>query len=483
MSRRHKSIGLVVGVLVFFLILLLPTPSGISSEGWKVAALAAFMAICWMTEALPLAATALAPVVILPLLGTSSLEGVAQSYAHPLIFLFLGGFFLGKALERWNLHVKIANSLIRAAPHSPEGIVGAIMLATAFLSMWISNTATALVMVAIAQSITQKGKTHTVDEGIYKRSAQGQFSTALMLGVAFSATVGGMATIIGTPPNALLVAYLQNSHGITIGFGQWMTIGVPVVIVLLPLTWLLLTRFLFDLKAMDLNALGYTPSGHGSPPLNSGAKIVALVAVLAASALILRPFIQQLMPGVGISDAGILMGAALLLFILPVPGSRNERLLEWKDVTNIRWDVLILFGGGLALAHATEVSGLAQSIGSIFSIIDFLPVTIIIVVAMVVMVLFGELASNTAMAAVFLPVAGAAALAMGIPPLDLVIPVGLAASLGFMLPVATPPNAIAFGSGEITSGQLLKAGALLDIIGIVVVSCIAMLLGPMVFGR
>jgi len=481
MLDQHKIIGLVAGAAIFVLLILVPSPHGVSDEGWRVAAVAALMAIWWMTEALPLAATALVPIVFFPFLGISSLESVAQSYAHPLIFMFLGGFLIGKALERWSLHTKIATAMLQYAPQSSKGIIGAIMLATAFLSMWISNTAAALVMVSIAQSITRTAKSSTTQNDNAWQSTHADFSTALMLGVAFSATIGGMATIIGTPPNALLVAYLQNSHEIKIGFGQWMLIGVPLVVVLLPVTWLLLTRVLFDVQVNDLNAFGYTASSNRTAPLGVAAKRVAWVSLMAALALIFRPFIQHLIPGIGITDAGILMGAALLLFILPSSATKGDRLLRWKDAQMLRWDVLILFGGGLALAKAVEVTGLAHAIGSIFSINDLLPITIVIVLAMAVMVLLGELASNTAIAAVFLPVAGAAALAMGIPPLELVIPVGLAASLGFMLPVATPPNAIAFGTGDITSGQLLKAGALLDIVGIIIVSIIALLLAPLVF--
>lgn len=480
---RHKTIGLFVGTIAFAIMLVLPAPASVGNAGWSVAALAALMAIWWMTEAVPLAATALLPIVVLPMLGVGSLESVAHSYAHPLIFMFLSGFFIGKALERWNLHSTIANMMIQRAPHSAEGIIGAIMLATAFLSMWISNTATALVMVSIAQSITQQSNSNSVRDQNYSQSTRGQFSTALMLGVAFSATVGGMATIIGTPPNALLVAYLQNSHDITIGFGQWMGIGVPLVLVMLPVTWVLLTRILFPLKSIDLNTLGYTVSNARSTPLPSAARIVALVAFVTALALIFRPFVERVIPEARITDAGILMSAALLLLVLPAPDTKGERLLPWKNAENIRWDVLILFGGGLALASAVEATGLAGSVGNLFSSIEYLPAMVVILIAMVTMVLIGELASNTAMAAVFLPITGAAAVAMGIPLLELVIPIGLAASLGFMLPVATPPNAIAFGSGNITSGQLLKAGALLDVIGIVIVYIIAVLLGPIVFGR
>jgi len=479
----HKTMGLVAGIAVFFLMLLLPAPSQVGDTGWSVTALAGLMAIWWMTEAVPLAATALAPIVVLPILGVDQLDNVAQSYAHPLIFLFLGGFIIAKALERWNLHAKIATALIQLAPRSAEGLIGAMMGATAFLSMWISNTATALVMVSIAQSISKGigvGPTGAISS---RQSSQNQFSAAMMLGVAFSATVGGMATIIGTPPNALLVAYLQESHGISISFVQWMGIGLPLVIVLLPVTWILLTRIVFNTSVIDLDSMNYKPLSTDSTPLPAGAKMVALIAMIAALTLIFRPVLQRVVPDVGISDAGILMAAALILLILPAPNTKGEPLLDWRSAVKIPWDVLILFGGGLALANALEQTGLAQSIGPLFSAIDVLPVTIVILLAMITMVLIGELASNTAMVAVFLPVVGTLAVSMGIPPLELLIPIGLAASIGFMLPVATPPNAIAFGSGEFTSGQLLRAGALLDVFSIVIVFIIAVYLGPVVFHR
>jgi len=476
----HKPIGLVTGVVAFIWLLSMPTPANVTDAGWRVAAMAALMAIWWMTEAVPLAATALVPLVVLPVLGASTLDTVAASYAHPLIFLFFGGFLIGRALERWSLHTRIATSLIKLAPRSAEGVIGAVMIATAFLSMWISNTATALVMVSIVQTITANTGSHT--ERNRNNTPRDQFAAAMMLGVAFAATVGGMATIIGTPPNALLVGYLQTSHNITIGFGQWMLIGVPLVVVLLPITWLLLTQVIFRMRSLDLNSIGYVTASAPPPPLSVAARIVAIIATLTALALLLRPVAQRLMPDLDITDAGILMTAGLTLLILPAPGTDGERLLEWNYAEKIRWDVLVLFGGGLALADAVEVTGLAQSIGSLFTIIAALPVTTVILMAMVTMVLIGELASNTAMAAVFLPIVGAAALAMGVPPLELIIPIGLAASIGFMLPVATPPNAIAYGSGAISSGQLLKAGSLLDIVSIAVVYCIAVLLGPVVFG-
>ncbi len=414
---------------------------------------------------------------MLPLLGVSPIEAVAVSYAHPLIFLFLGGFLIAKGLERWGLHRRIAIGLVRVGPRGPAGLVGSLMAATAFLSMWISNTATAMVMLPIAQSIIQSMR----QEGVTAGELSG-FAAALTLGIAFSATIGGMATLIGTPPNALLAGYLQSSHGIEIGFGTWMLLGLPVVLVLLPVTWLLLTRVFFPVGEVS-GDVATSMISHAPEPaerLPFGARMTAVIVALAALTLVLRPVIDSFVPALSLNDAGIAMAAALLLFV--VPARDGTKLLTWDHAKTIRWDVLILFGGGLALAAAIDGSGLSQVLGGMFASLQVLPLALVILVAMAVIVLIGELASNTAMAAIFLPVAGAAAIGLGGSPLQLVLPIGLAASLGFMLPVATPPNAIAYGSGEITSEQMLKAGSVLDAISILVVYAIAMAIGPWIFG-
>lgn len=475
---RARRFGLLAGPVVFFAMLVWPAPAALGDAGWAVAALTALMAIWWMTEALPLAATALAPIVFLPLIGAKPLDAVAPSYAHPLIFLFLGGFLIAKALERWGLHRRIAAKIIRAGPKGPHGLIGSLMVATAFLSMWISNTAAAMVMVPIAQSIIHSARPEEALPG-----ENGGFAAALMLGIAFSATIGGMATLIGTPPNALLAGYMETAHDVKIGFARWMLVGIPIVVVLLPLTWLLLTRGVFSLGAQDRFALAQA-IGDARPearPLPIGARLTAAVIILAGLLLVLRPLLETLFPALPLSDAGIVMTAALVLFAVPAGAGEDGMLLRWRDARTIRWDVLILFGGGLALAGAIESSGLSHAIGAVFTTFDALPVWLIVLLIMTVVVYLGELASNTAMAAIFLPIAGSAALALGGAPLDLVIPVGLAASLGFMLPVATPPNAIVYGTGAVTPQQMLKAGAMLDIASILAVYVIAISLGAWVF--
>ncbi|MCC0055866.1 MAG: SLC13/DASS family transporter [Rhodobiaceae bacterium] len=478
-QRRKALIGLVAGLALFAAILLLPAPSGFSSEAWRVAALALLMAVWWMSEAAPLAATALLPVVLLPVLGVQPVETVAGAYAHSIVFLILGGFLIAAALQRWGLHRAVAAAILRMAPEGPSGTIAAVMAATAFLSMWISNTATAMVMVPIGQSIIHglgAGREPGMPEGT---APAGNFAPALMLAIAFSATIGGMGTLIGTPPNALLAGYLSETSGIQIGFAQWMLLGVPVVLVLLPATWLLLTRGVFREFGFDRASRSF--AAPASAPLSTGARLTGFIVALAGAFLVLRPLVEEAFPAIAIGDAGIVMAAALLLFVLPAFDGKGGHLLGWEEAKTIRWDVLILFGGGLALAGAIDSSGLSSSIGALFVDLGALPVGIIVLAAMVAIVYLGELASNTAMAAVFLPVAGAIAASLDIAPADFLVPIGLAASLGFMLPVATPPNAIVYGSGEVTSTEMLKAGAILDLAGIAIVYGLAMLIVPKVF--
>lgn len=477
-QQRIASIGLIAGLIAFAGMIIAPGPSGMPGQAWPVAAMAVLMAIFWVSEAVPLAATALIPVALLPVLQVSSIGEVASAYANPLIFLFLGGFLVARSMERWGLHRFIARSLTSIGSDGSRGIIAAIMLATAFLSMWISNTAAALVMLPIGQSIVTRRR----DRHSGREDANDPFAPALMLGIAFSATIGGMTTLIGTPPNAIFAAFLKTSYGIEIGFAQWMLIGLPIAVFLLPATWLILTRVAFHIPGEarsegDDNTLEIA----GPAPLTVQAKIVAVIIIVAALALVSRPALQTLFPSVPITDAGIFIFAALVLFAIPAGSAGGGRLLSWEDAQTIRWDVLILVGGGIALASAIDQSGLSRWIGSGLTAFSFLPVSMIILLAMFLIVYLGELASNTAMAAVFLPIAGATALGMGLDPLMLVLPVALSASLGFMLPVATPPNAIVYGSGEVSNGEMMKAGSILDVGAILIVYAIAMVLGPYVF--
>ena len=460
-----QRIGFWGGLAGAALFLLTDPPDGVPAPAWVVAGVALLMAAWWVTEALPLAATALVPIAALPLLGVVPLERVASPYANPLIFLFLGGFLIARAMEQSGLHRRLAITIIGWAGRRPQMVIGAFMVATAFLSLWISNTAAAMVMAPIAGSIATAHGDHG-DE----------FAPALMLGTAFAATIGGMGSVIGTPPNAIFVAYMREAHGVEIGFAEWMAVGLPVVLVLLPMAWLMLTRVSFRIDGALLAAMPKPPG-----PVTPRERRVAMIAVAAACGWIFRPLLQQLLPGIGLSDASIAIFAALALFIVPADGGSRQPLLTWAQAAGLRWDVLILVGGGLALATAISDTGLADWIGQSARTFAGLPPFVLIAAVALVIVYLGELASNTAMAAIFLPVAGAAAIGLGYDPIIFALPVALAASVGFMLPVATPPNAIVFAYGAVTSGRMLRAGAPLDLIGVAVAVVAGLVLGPLVF--
>ena len=476
-ARRLHVLVLFGTPLAAIVLLGLDPPAEMSPEGWRIAVLAMWMAIWWMTEAVPLAITALLPLVAFPLLGIGSIEQVSTRYAHPLIFLFLGGFLLAKAMEVWGLHRHLASQVVRLGGDGPGRVIASVMAVTAFLSMWISNTATAMVMLPIGQSLAAPhGRGTGGDSGANK-----VFGAVLMLAIAYSATIGGMGSLIGTPPNALFAGFMQSTYGIEISFARWMLFGVPVVLVLLPITWLVLTKLVFQVsESASLSA--NTAAELGSGPVESGEKRVAVIAVAVALMWIFRPLLENLWPALKLSDAAIAVGGAILLFVIPAGGGERRTLLDWREAREIRWDILILFGGGLALASGIISSGLADWIGARVLNWSTLPPLALTALFLVTIVYLGELASNTAMAAIFLPVAGAMAVAIGVTPVSLLLPIALGASLGFMLPVATPPNAIVFGSGAVSTRQMLRAGALLDVIGIIVVLVIGTILGPVVFG-
>lgn len=467
----HRLIGLIAGPVGFAAMLAFPPPAGLSDAGWTTAAVGAWMALWWMTEATALAVTALLPLILFPLLGLRGLEETAAAYANPLIFLFLGGFLLARAMRVWALDRRLALAVLGLAGASPARVVGGIMAVTAFLSMWVSNTATSMVMLPIGLSVV----------ALFAEREDAQLPPALLLGIAYAATIGGMGTIIGTPPNALFVGFMSESYGIEIGFAQWMLVGVPLVCVLLPLTWLVLTRVCFRLDGAAAPAVATAIAAQRASlaAFSRAEMMVAILMGLVAAGWLFRPLLSDFLP---LSDAGIAMAGATLLFVLPADLKRGRFLLHWEEAMQIRWDVLILFGGGLALAAAIGASDLAPWLGERLAGLGALPTWALLLALGALIVLVGELASNTAMAAVFLPVAGAAALAMGEPAVTLTLPIALFATLGFMLPVATPPNAVIFGSGAVKMGHMLRAGAILDVVGILVVAVGVLTLGRWVLG-
>lgn len=454
----------LAAVAVALAAILAPPQAGLDAPAQAAAGIGLLMAVLWVTEAIPLAAAALLPLVLFPATGISPIGDLASSYANPVIFLFLGGFMIARAIEKWGLHRRLAYALLARGHGEPRRVILSVMIATAFLSLWISNTAAAMVAAPIAASIAAM------------RDKKDGFGTALMLGVAYAATVGGMGSLIGTPPNALFAAYVQETHGIVIGFAEWMLIGLPVVILLLPLAWLVLTRVAFAIAPEPIHV-----DLPAAAPLSTGERRLAIVAALTALGWIMRPLIAETFPGLSISDAGIAMTGALALFVLPSGARPGDRLLDWESASDLRWDVLILFGGGLALASAIESTGLAAWIGLLAQGLQGLPTVWILISMSLIIVYLGELASNTAMAAVFVPVAGAAAVGVGADPVTFALPVAMAASIGFMLPVATPPNAIVFATPLVRRGDMLRAGAPLDLIGIAVALAAGITLGPLVF--
>ncbi|AXI53854.1 Sodium-dependent dicarboxylate transporter SdcS (plasmid) [Pseudoseohaeicola sp. NH-UV-7] len=462
MQLKPLTIG--AGLAVLLAPVAFPAPAGMSDLSWHASGLAVTMALWWLTEALPLAATALLPLAVAPIMGLTDLDDTARSYSDPLVVLFLGGFLIAKAIEKSGLHRRLAGSLLRHAGTSPHRVLGALMLCTAFLSLWISNTASAMVVAPIAAAI------------VTSQDDQPSFGTALMLGVAFSATIGGMGSLIGTPPNAIFASYVSTTYAVDIGFAQWAMVGVPVALILLVVTWLFLAWVTPGLEAREL-VLSHHPQ---DTPANSAERRVAVVASLTAAAWLSRPLIIRLFPEIAITDAGIAMIAAIALFI--VPDGKGKRLLDWDTAALLRWDVLILFGGGLALADILQSSGLAELLGGSVQAISHWPEFAVLLVIAGFIVYLGELASNTAMAAIFLPIAGVVATNFGVDPIAFLIPIALAASVGFMLPVATPPNAIVFANPAVTRANMLRAGAPLDLIALVITVSVSSLLGKALFG-
>ena len=389
-----------------------------------------------------------------------AIKSVAAPYAHPLIFLFLGGFLISIAMERWGLHKRIALRTMLYAGKKPSLQILAMMLVTAFLSMWMSNTATAVMMLPIALSITHLVKSSDPsNEG---------FGKALLLSIAYGASIGGIATLIGTPPNALMAAYLSDSYQIEIGFAEWMIVGVPLALGMLLISWIWLTKFTYKVdanvqanKRIDTKAV-FSSQLKDLGLMQRAEKGVLFVFVLAAICWIFRPLLGDV-TGLKISDTGIAIAAALLLFVLPANKGSDERILDWESAAKVPWGVLLLFGGGLTLASQIKSSGLADYIANMIEGASTIPLVMSILVVVALITFLTEITSNTATAAGFLPLLGPVAESVTGSPLVWVIPAAIACSCAFMMPVATPPNAIVFGSGEIKMKDMIRAGFVLPV--------------------
>jgi len=468
--------GWIIGPALLLITLLVDPPSGLSVEGWRTAGAAALMAVLWMTEALPIPVTALLPLVLFPALHLGNIRDSAAPYANPIIFLFFGGFIIALAMQRWNLHRRVAINLIGAMGTQPGRIIAGFLLASSLVSMWVSNTATALMMLPIAMSVVQ-----LIPERERHSPALRGFSVALLLSVAYGSTTGGMATLIGTPPNALLAGFLDNTYGYKIGFGQWMLLGVPVMLVTLPVVYWTLTRFSFRLGNAELPGMRQLIATERSRlgSFSRGEAWVAVVFTLTALAWVFQPLIARSLPLV--TDTTIAMTGALVLFLIPTSFSRGEFVMNWEATKSLPWDVLLLFGGGLSLAANIERHGLASYLGSLAGHLDGMPVILAVAIVCFGILLLTELTSNTATAATFLPIAASIAIGMGENPLLFAIPCALAANCSYMLPVGTPPNAIVFGSGFIRLPDMAKAGLVLNLVLVPIIVALVWLIGRFVF--
>ena len=478
---RHQVVGLFLGPLLALLMVFSGAPAELSDTGWLTAAVGVLMAVWWATEAVPIAVTALLPLVLFPLLGVATIQDTAAPYANKVIYLFLGGFIVAFAMQRWNLHRRIALSVLQHVGGNGRSLVGGFMLASAVISMWVMNTSTTMMLLPIAVSIITV--IHKTVDGLGDKAKQ-DFQYSLLLGVAYGATIGGMATLVGTAPNAMLAAFMQESYGVEIDFSRWMLVGLPLSVLMLPLAWLALTRWVFDVN------FGTSPESRATlrrmkdemGRITVPETRVAIVFVIMALAWVFRPVLVKL-PGLSaLDDSGIAMAGAISLFLVPSGDKSDPLLLRWKYAERLPWSVLILFGGGLTLAGAVTRTGLAEWLGNSLQAVGTLPLPVLVIVAAAMIIFLTELTSNIATTATFLPVVGAIAIQSGVDPIVLTVPVTFAASCAFMLPVATPPNAIVFGSGMLTIPKMVRAGMMLNIIGIILVSTIALYLAPRFLG-
>ncbi|MFQ3284076.1 SLC13 family permease [Natronomonas sp.] len=483
----RQKVGLILGPLLFAAIMLVPTPEGLSPGGQAVAATTAWVAVWWIGEAIPIPATSLLPIVLFPVTGALDVDATTAPYANDLIFLFMGGFFIAMAMQRWDLHRRIALRTIRVVGTGPERIILGFMIATAFLSMWVSNTATTMMMTPIGLAvIIQTGDIIDRSRGDIP-TAQGEFKfgTGLMLCIGYSASVGGVGTIIGTPPNLVLVGAINESFNQTITFAQWMLYGVPIAALGVGIIWVYVTRFIIppemdrlpggmDVIDEEIDALG---------SMTREEKLVLVVFTGTAAAWISRSFVlQPIIPG--IADSMIAIAGALVLFLIP---AREEDgsftfLLDWETAVNIPWGIILLFGGGLSIAAGFQETGLAEWIGGQLGGLEGVSIVLVMSVIVLLTIFMTEVTSNTATTAMLMPIMASLAVGLSVHPYGIMIAAATAASFAFMLPVATPPNAVVFGTGYISMPQMAKTGFGLNIIGILLVILLAVTWLPLIWG-
>ncbi|MDQ3015459.1 MAG: DASS family sodium-coupled anion symporter [Bacteroidota bacterium] len=474
-ADNAKNIGFWAGPVAFLLIYYFLHPASMPVQAVTVFAITAWISVWWVTEAIPLPATSLLPIILFPIMGILKLSDTTASYADPIVFLYIGGFLIAIAIEKTGLHKRIALHIIRSMGTSLSMIVLGFMVSTAFISMWISNTATAIMMLPIGMAII----TATTSGD---RKEQDHFRKALMLGIAYAASIGGLGTIIGTPPNLVFAGVMRDMYQTDLSFVKWFSIGFPITIILLCASWWYLVRIGFPLKNARL-AGGRAELDQRlslTDRMSSGEKIVSVVFLTVAIAWIIRSFVlQKLIPGM--DDTIIAMIGGVVLFLLPAGNKDGSRLLQWEDANKLPWGIVLLFGGGLALAEAFQASGLAQWIGQNMTGLAGVGVFTIILIVVAMVNFLTEFTSNLATVTMILPVLVPVAISAGVPPHMLMVAATLAASCGFMMPAGTPPNAIAFGSGYLSIWDMVKSGFWLNLAAIIVITMVVYFLLPIVW--
>lgn len=474
--------GFISGpLLALFVYAFLPgaDAGGLPHAGRATAAIGVWMATWWMTEAIPLPATSLLPVILFPLSGVLPATQTLRPYASEIVFLFMGGFMIGLAMQRWNLHRRIALSIVRLVGTTPAHLVAGFMLATAALSMWISNTAATVMLLPVGISVIELLRRHLPENDEHSARALATFGTCLMLGIAYGASIGGLGTLIGSPPNLILANYAANELGQEITMLVWMKLGLPLVALFLPLTWLYLTRIVFPLHLVvppaavqeirtELSTLG---------TMHRGERTVLVVFLCTALAWIFRPQFAALTGLHALSDAIIAMSGAMALFLLPVDWRKRVFALDWDTAVRLPWGILLLFGGGLSLAAAISANGVDTWLAQAFSGMEGVKTLWVLLAATTMVIFLTELSSNTATANTFIPVLAAVAIGIGIDPMPVLFAAALAATCAFMLPVATPPNAIVFASGMVSIGQMMRAGLGLNLMAIVLIAVVIRVFG------
>nr|WP_318540424.1 DASS family sodium-coupled anion symporter [Terribacillus saccharophilus] len=486
--KRPQLIGLLLGPLLFFSVILFYYPEGLSYEGRMVLATTLWVATWWITEAIPIPATSLLPLILLPI--TQGLDGdtAASSYGDPIVFLFLGGFLIAMAMEKWNLHKRIALNIISVVGTSTSRIVLGFMIATGFLSMWVSNTAAVMMMLPIGTAIIYQASQAAKASKQDIREDNKKFEKSLVFAIGYAGTIGGLGTLIGTPPNIILAAMASSLFGVEISFGGWMLIAVPIVIVLLFSTWLYLTKFVFRIKMKEL------PGGkelilkqkRDLGKMSFEEKAVLAVFTFAAFMWVSRTFLWQedavleIIAIPGISDTTIAVLAGVLLFLIPSLNKKGQRILDWDVSKELPWGVLLLFGGGLAVAAGFTSSGLSQWIGDQLTVLEGLNIFVIIIILTTLVLFLTEITSNTATATMILPVMASLALALDVHPYAIMVPATMTANCAFILPVGTPPNAIIFASGKITIAEMVRIGFILNIFTLILLILgVFALVGPL----